>query len=202
MSVARGKVEQLRSTIASALHEHWLFYLFEGIILLALGLTPLVAFIASPIATLTVTTFLGWILLISGLVGLFTTFRMQGVPGFLWSLVSAILAMVIGALLIVKPISGAFSLTFLLVAFFLIEGAASIMYALDHRHELSGAWAWMLASGIVDLLLAAVVFAGFPGAAVWTLGILVGINLSFGGVALVAMALKAHSIEPGVPAAI
>lgn len=198
MSVARGKVDQLQLTIASALHEHWLFYLFEGIILLALGLTPLVAFIASPVATLTVTTFLGWVLLVSGLVGLFTTFRMQGVPGFWWSLISAILALVIGALLIVKPISGAFSLTLLLVAFFLIEGVASIMYALDHRHELSGAWAWMLASGIVDLLLAAFVFAEFPGAAVWTLGILVGINLSFGGIALIAMALRARRINPHV----
>jgi uncharacterized membrane protein HdeD (DUF308 family) len=51
----------------------------------------------------------------------------------------------------------------------------------------------MLASGIVDLVLAAIIFAGLPLSAAWALGLLVGINLVFGGSALVAMALHARS---------
>jgi uncharacterized membrane protein HdeD (DUF308 family) len=35
-----------------------------------------------------------------------------------------------------RPISGAFSLTLLLIGFFLIEGIASVMFALDHRRYL------------------------------------------------------------------
>jgi uncharacterized membrane protein HdeD (DUF308 family) len=104
------------------------------------------------------------------------------------------LAVAVGALMIGRPISGAFSLTLLLIAFFLIEGIASIMFALDHRRYLAGAWGWMLASGIVDLLIVAVIFAGLPGLALWVLGILLGINLTVGGVALVAMALQARKI--------
>ena len=99
-------------------------------------------------------------------------------------------------LLIGEPISGAFSLTFLLIAFFIIEGVVSVMFALDHRRELAGAWGWMLASGIVDLVLATVILAGLPGTAAWAIGLLVGINLTFGGVALVAMALQARRIDP------
>ena len=57
---------------------------------------------------------------------------------------------------------GGFSLTLVLVAFFLIEGVASIMFALDHRKETSGQWGWMLASGIIDLALAIMIFAGLP----------------------------------------
>jgi uncharacterized membrane protein HdeD (DUF308 family) len=79
-----------------------------------------------------------------------------------------------------------------LIAFFLIEGAVSIMFALDHRRELSGQWGWMLMSGIIDLILAMMIFAGLPSTAVWAVGLLVGINMIFGGVALIAMALHAR----------
>ena len=53
------------------------------------------------------------------------------------------------------------------------------MFALDHRRELAGAWGWMLASGIVDLVLATIILAGLPGTAAWAIGLLVGINLTF-----------------------
>ena len=81
----------------------------------------------------------------------------------------------------------------MLVAFFIIEGVASIMFALDHKRELTGRWGWMLASGIVDLVLAAIIFAGLPGTAAWAIGLLVGINMIFGGTALIAMALHARN---------
>jgi uncharacterized membrane protein HdeD (DUF308 family) len=67
-------------------------------------------------------------------------------------------------------VGGAVSLTLVLIVFFLIEGIASIMYAMEHRQQLSGRWGWMLASGIVDLILAAMIFAGLPGTAAWALG--------------------------------
>jgi uncharacterized membrane protein HdeD (DUF308 family) len=51
----------------------------------------------------------------------------------------------------------------------------------------------MLISGIIDLVLAGIIFAGLPGTAAWALGLLVGINMIFGGVALVAIALHADS---------
>ena len=191
MSISQSDVDRLRHEVVASLHKHWVFYLVEGIILICLGAA---AVIVPPIATLAVTIFLGWLFLISGLVGLFMTFRMRGVPGFWWSLISAILAIAVGALMIGRPISGAVSLTLLLIAFFLIEGIASIMFALDHRGYLAGAWGWMLASGIVDLLIVAVIFAGLPGSALWVLGILLGINLTVGGIALVAMALQARNI--------
>ena len=79
------------------------------------------------------------------------------------------------------PISGAVSLTLLLIVFFMIEGVLSIMYAFEHKKELSGRWGWMLVSGIVDLILAAIILAGLPGTAAWALGLLVGINMLFGG---------------------
>jgi uncharacterized membrane protein HdeD (DUF308 family) len=193
MSISPANIEQLRHAVLASLHKHWALYLVEGIVLIGLGAATVVV---PTIATIAVTILLGWLLLISGVVGLFTTLWTRGVPGFWWSLVSAILAIVVGALLIGRPISGAFSLTYLLIAFFVIEGAASIMFAIDHRRELPGAWGWMVASGLVDLVLAAVIIALLPAAAAWLLGLVVGINLAFGGVALIAMALQARQINP------
>jgi len=117
-------------------------------------------------------------------------------PGFWWSLFSAIIAIAAGIILLTSPVSGALSLTFVLIAFFVIEGILTIMYAIEHRNQLSGRWGWMLASGIVDLILAGIIFAGLPGTAAWALGLLVGINMLFGGSALVAMAMHARGTDP------
>ena len=85
----------------------------------------------------------------SGIVGLFTTFWARHAPGFWWSLLSAALGIGAGLVLLAWPVGGAVSLTLVLIVFFLIEGIASIMYALEHRQQLSGRWGWMLASGTV-----------------------------------------------------
>ncbi len=193
MSINPSDLDQLQRKIATSLHDHWGVFLAEGIILLLLGAA---AIIVPPLATLAVAIFLGWLFLISGVVGLVTTFWMRAAPGFWWSLLSAVVAVAAGAILIGWPVSGAVSLTLLLTVFFVMEGVASIMFALEHKRELTGRWGFMVASGVVDLVLAAIIMAGLPGTAAWAIGLLVGINMLFGGMALVAMALHARNIDP------
>jgi uncharacterized membrane protein HdeD (DUF308 family) len=176
--------------IRGALHEHWVLFLVEGVVLIVLGAT---AIVLPPLATLAVTILIGWLFLVSGVMGLVTTYWMRQAPGFWWSLISAAIAVLVGLLLLARPISGALSLTFLLIFFFIVEGVASIMFALDHRRQLSGQWGWMLASGVVDLVLSVMILAGLPSTAAWAIGLLVGINMVFGGVALAAMALHARN---------
>src|SRR5262245_38799233 len=195
MSTSQGDFEQMRQAVVASVREHWKLFLAEGIILVLLGF---LAIVVPPIASLAVAIFLGWLFLLSGIVGLITTFMMRNLPGFWWSLLSAALAIAAGVVLLGWPVSGVLSLTLVLIVFFVIEGIASIMYALEHRN--SGRWAWMLASGIIDLLLAALILAGLPGSAAWALGLLVGINMVFGGTSMIAMALHARG-EAGAPAA-
>lgn len=190
MSIDRPDVTSIERAVATSIHRHWVLYLIEGIVLVILGG---IAIVVPPLATIAVTIVLGWLFLVSGVMGLFTTFWMRAAPGFWWSLVSAILGIVVGFWLLAVPVSGAISLTIVLIAFFIIEGIASIMFALDHKRELSGRWGWMLASGIVDLILGALILAGLPSTAAWAIGLLVGINMVFGGAALIAMALHART---------
>jgi len=191
------EVVALRARVGEAVRRHWVLFLCEGIALVILGL---LALLAPVIASVAATVFFGWILLVSGVVGLISTFRARHAPGFGWSLLSALLATVAGLLLLVWPLQGTLSLTAVLIAFLLVEGALSVMYALEHRTALSGRWGWMLASGIVDIVLGLLLLAGLPGTALWALGLLLGINLVFGGWALIVMALHARPATGATPA--
>jgi uncharacterized membrane protein HdeD (DUF308 family) len=197
MSTNPADLDKLRSSVASSLHAHWRLFLAEGIVLLILGI---LAIVVPQIATIAAAVFIGWLLLVSGVVGLIATFRMRSAPGFVWSLVSAIIGIVAGILLLRSPVSGALSLTLILTVFLAIEGVVSILFAFEHKRELSGRWGAMLFSGVVDLFLAGIIFAGLPGTAAWAIGLLIGINLVFGGAALIAMAVHARdSATAGAP---
>jgi uncharacterized membrane protein HdeD (DUF308 family) len=193
MSTEKSEIERIRTAVTESLHAHWVIFLIEGIVLILLGLLA----IALPmLATLAVAILIGWLLLVSGLMGLITSIWMRRAPGFVWSLLSALLGIAAGVVLLWWPVSGALSLTVILTAFLTVEGILSIMYALDHKRDLSGRWGMMLLSGVVDLILAAMIFLGLPATAAWAIGLLVGINLVFGGSALAAMALHARAPEP------
>jgi len=173
------------------LHQHWALYLAEGAVLIVLGAT---AIVLPPLATLALTILLGWLLLVSGIVGLVTTFGMRTLTSFGWSLLSAVLALVVGGLLLFNPMIAAVSLTLALLVFFLIEGAASIMFALDHRRQMSGGkWGWMMASGVFDLGVGGYIVMGLPDVPAGALGLLVGVNMVVGGVAMIALAERAHA---------
>jgi len=152
MSTNKSEIERVQATISKSLHEHWTLFLVEGTILLVLGL---VAVMVPMLATVAVEIIVGWLILVSGIVGLATTFYMRRAPGFWWSLFSALIGTAAGVVLLLWPLNGALSLTLILTVFLAFEGIVSIMFALDHRRELSGRWGMMLLSGIVDLILAA-----------------------------------------------
>ena len=191
MSTNNSEIERVQATISKSLHEHWTLFLAEGTILLVLGL---LAVMVPVVGTVAVEIMVGWLILVSGVVGLATTFYMRRAPGFWWSLFSALIGTAAGVVLLLWPLNGALSLTLILTVFLAFEGIVSIMFALDHRRELSGRWGMMLLSGIVDLILAGFIFSGLPGTAAWAIGLLVGINLVFGGTAVIAMALHARRL--------
>jgi uncharacterized membrane protein HdeD (DUF308 family) len=181
---------RLQATVDAQLREHWKAYLIEGILLLIFGFA---AIVLPLLAGLAIAILLGWLFLISGAAGLAFSFWARKGPGFWWSLASAILAVVAGIILIAMPVQGILTLTFVVGIYFLAEGVATIMYALQHRGRLSERWGWMLAAGIIDILVAFIIISGWPGTAAWAIGLLVGINLVFGGSSLIALALAARN---------
>ncbi|HLZ03662.1 MAG TPA: HdeD family acid-resistance protein [Bradyrhizobium sp.] len=183
-------LNKLQAKVSEAMRRHWKAFLFEGVLLAILGLA---AMIVPPLASLAVTIFLGWMFLISGVAGLAATYWARALPGFWWSLISAALAVLAGGILLARPMQGVLTLTIVIGAYFVAEGVATIMYALEHRRELSGRWSWLLVAGLMDILIAFLIIGGLPGSAQWAIGLLVGINLLFGGATLIGMALAARN---------
>jgi uncharacterized membrane protein HdeD (DUF308 family) len=192
-STERSPGRGLDADLSRAMHEHSGLFLAEGIILSLLGLA---AMIVPVMAGLVATLFLGWLFVIAGVVGLVATLRSRGAPGFGWALLSAVAALVAGFVLLWHPFQGLATLTYVLTAFFIVDGVLIVALAIAHRRELSRRWQWMLVNGVVDLGLAAIIISGSPATLYWALGLIVGVDLIFGGASLIAMALAART-APG-----
>jgi uncharacterized membrane protein HdeD (DUF308 family) len=180
------QLDLMRPENAGVVGGHWILYLMEGGLLVLLGV--LAAFMPPWFGI----TLFGWLFLVGGIAGLITTFVMWHAPGFWWSLLSAVFTMGVGGFLFAQPELGIVTLFLVLITFLILEGIVTIMFALDHWRELSGRWGLMLASGIVDLTLASVILIGLPATSAWAMGVIVGINLVFGGAAMIGMALAAR----------
>jgi uncharacterized membrane protein HdeD (DUF308 family) len=184
-----ARLQEFETRFKRSVRDHRGLFFAEGIALVILGIA---AIVVPPLAGLAVTIVVGWLFLIGGVVGLAATLGARKAPGFLYSLLSALVALAAGGLLLWNPLTGVATLTYVLVIFFSLDGILVIVLALEHRRELSGRWEWMMVGGAMDLCLAVVIIIGLPGTLAWALGLLVGIDLLFGGTALIGMALSAR----------
>jgi uncharacterized membrane protein HdeD (DUF308 family) len=178
--------------IADAMHAHWKLFLAQGILMMVLGLLA----VALPnISTLAVEIFTGWLFFIGGIFRALAVFRARALPGYWWALLTSILAILLGLLLIMRPLEGVLTLTMILIAIFVFEGVGAIIIALEFRRHLRH-WGWTLFSGVVDLVLAYLILQGWPSTAVWAIGLLVGVNMFFFGLSLVMTSIAARALKP------
>ena len=185
-------VEELRRRLAAEIHAHWKVFLVQGIVMMALGVLA----IALPeISTIAIEIIIGWLLFIGGIFRAVMLLRAKRIPGFGWSLATAIVAVVLGAVLVFRPLEGVLTLTMVLAVFFVVEGIAAIILSVEFRRRLHN-WGWILLDGVVSLVLAFLIVWGWPGTAAWAIGLLVGINMLFFGLSLLMTALAARLMTP------
>ena len=98
-------------------------------------------------------------------------------PGGAISLMGAIIYIVVGILMLIYPLTGILTLTLLIGIFFLLEGIAKIAVSFELKPATN--WGWLLFSGIIALIMSAIILFGWPGTSLWVLGLLVGITLYF-----------------------
>ena len=129
---------------------------------------------------------LAWVLIISGVLQAIGLIGARDVPHYWLQLISVVLAIVIGVLLLRQPESGLLLMTVLLIVFFMVEGISKIIFALTIRPFPN--WGWVLASGLVGIVLAVYLWANIPVSSEWVLGVLLGIQLVCEGAALAYLA--------------
>ncbi|HPQ36393.1 MAG TPA: HdeD family acid-resistance protein [Synergistaceae bacterium] len=162
---------------------HW--FLIVGGIFIILGM---IALGAPLFMSLAIEQILGWVFLIGGAIQGFQWFREHRKNHTSWtSLLVSLLGLLVGVVLLLKPLQGVLTLTLILCFYFIAQGVFQILASLRVR-PLPG-WGWMLISGIVALLLGLMIWRRFPSSAAWSIGLLAGVNLLLTGWASVALAL-------------
>lgn len=180
-------IDHTHSQVTHDVKHHRLWFLIPGMLMVMLGVGALLfPFFAS----LAIELMVGWILVISGLIGAAQALRTNQWRGFGFSLLSALLSLVVGTMLLLFPYTGVLSLTLLVALFFAAGGIFRIMLAVRLR-PLDN-WGWLMVSGILSLTLAVIILTQWPEAATWVVGVLVGIDLIFSGLILIMIASMAR----------
>ncbi|HEV7529064.1 MAG TPA: HdeD family acid-resistance protein [Solirubrobacteraceae bacterium] len=139
-------------------------------------LTGLVA-IAVPIAaSVTIAIFIGWVMLAGGIaVGVDAFSHRSPLRAF-----EAVLTFLAGLYILVFPLSGTVTLTFVLAVWFFASGLASVAAGIRMRGAPGRAMA--IFGGSLSIVLGILIAVELPSSAGWAIGLLVGINLIFWGV--------------------
>ena len=177
-----GRNRPLTQELARRIGERKKEFFWIGVAMAAIGV---LAIVFPVIATLTVEILIGWVLVLVGLVTLFSSFRVEGTGPFFGTLLLALLELGVGLYLLTHPAIGIVTLTLLLAALFLVEGAVQLSFAFEMRAEQS--WLWMLFSGLVSIAVGLIIAAGLPGVSLFALGLVVGINFLSTGVAFMLL---------------
>ena len=178
----------LREAMRETVKRYSLWYLIQGVLLVVAGV---LAILSPIVASVAIVFLLGWVLIISGVLQALGLIGASNVPHFWLQLISAVLAILIGVLLLRSPDSGLLVMTMLLIVYFMVEGIAKVIFALTIRPFPN--WGWVLASGLVGIILSFILWANMPLTADWVLGLMLGILLVSEGAALTYLAWQVRT---------
>jgi uncharacterized membrane protein HdeD (DUF308 family) len=193
--VAKATAASIEEALLPA-RKHWTLLLALGILMVILGTIGFFQPIAYTLAT---TILYGALLLVAGGAGIVTAFRLDDWKGKAAAILLSLLYLIAGAFLLLHPVLGALSLTLVVGAFLFASGLIKIWMGFSHREQ-SG-WGWLVASGLLSLLLGILIYAQFPGSGLWVLGLFLAIELIFDGWGLVVLAVVLHAIKEPITSA-
>ena len=139
-------------------------------------------------ASLAVTVLVGWVFLISGVVGLYASFSDRTMPHRGWASFISLVDIVLGVWMLAQPMAAMVSLTLVVGVLFLASGLARL-YAAVARFRGTRLFWMMVLSGIVSTLLGLYVLAALPAASLVLIGTLLAIELIVIGITLLSLGL-------------
>lgn len=185
--------ESVKAEAGSALfRRHWGWLLAFGIVQILAGS---IAISVPPLASLVAVAVFGALMLTAAVFQIAHAVRVRKWPGFALHLLGGLLYAAAGVLVLIYPFPGMLALTLFLAGLLLAEGILRIALARQVRQQQG--WGWFLAGGIASVVLGALLMVGWPGTALWALGLMLGVNLVFNGAtsAMVALACRKKQKE-------
>ncbi|GAA0300726.1 HdeD family acid-resistance protein [Rhodovulum strictum] len=162
----------------------WFLWLIVGILSVIAGF---VAFANPFAATLTATLMAGFMFTAIGLLTLFSAFRDQGWPARIWAFILGVLLTLFGINLIANPLEGVLGLTFAVAILLMVIGVLRIIIAFTSVAE--GTRSILVVSGLLSIVLSAMIFANYPWSSAVVLGVFLAVELISNGVSMIYLAL-------------
>jgi uncharacterized membrane protein HdeD (DUF308 family) len=170
------------------LRNQWWCFLLLGIALVVLGslciIDPFVPTLASVI-------FLGFVLMAAGITQIVSSFWAGKWSGMLIHMLIGVLYCVVGYMIVDAPVVNMVLITKFIAIFLIVSGAFRIVAALVVRFP---DWGWALLNGGVTLLLGIIINRQLPEAALWVIGVFIGIEMLLNGWAWVMLALDLRAV--------
>jgi uncharacterized membrane protein HdeD (DUF308 family) len=171
-----------------SLRNQWWGFLLLGLALVVIGSMC----IAEPfVPSLASVVILGFLLIAAGIIQVVSSFWSGKWSGMLLHLLVGMLYAVVGYMIIDAPGLSMLLLTKFIAIFLIVSGVFRIVSALVLRFQ---DWGWVLLNGGVTLLLGIIINRQMPEAALWVIGLFIGLEMLFNGWAWIMMALGLRAL--------
>jgi uncharacterized membrane protein HdeD (DUF308 family) len=190
-AVANSTTDDIRDEITR--HRGW--FIFLGILLIIAGMSA----IAFPLlGALAIEVWAAVAFAVAGAAQTVHAFAARSWSGFLLGLLVGLLYLATGVVLWLNPIRGVVALTVFLAAVLVVDGLFRSILAFQVRPR--AGWGWLLAGGIVSIILGVMIWQQLPSSAVSVLGFLLGINLVLSGATFLMLIGTGAAHARGTPA--
>lgn len=181
----------LREAVRQTVSRYSIWFRIQSVLMVASGVLALAFPVTSSMALVT---FLGWLLIVTGLIQALGLIGAGSVPQFWLQLVSVSLFLIVGAMFVRNSSGGLLAISMLVVVLLMIEGVSKISLALTIRPFPN--WAWLALGGAVSVALSFYLAYRLPAASAWLLGALLGLGLITEGLALGYLSWKVRKVTP------
>lgn len=181
----------LREAVRQTVSRYAIWFKIQSVLMVASGVLALAFPVTSSMALVS---FLGWLLIVTGLIQALGLIGAGSVPQFWLQLVSVSLFLIVGAMFVRNSSGGLLAISMLVVVLLMIEGVSKISLALTIRPFPN--WAWLALGGAVSVALSFYLAYRLPAASAWLLGALLGVGLITEGVALGYLSWKVRKPAP------
>lgn len=175
------------------LQHYWGWFVALGVAMIVLGFVALGSLAVASLATALA---FGLLLVAGGLAEVIGAFWVRRWSVFFLHLLSGVLSLVVGVLFLAAPVGALLALTLLLGCLLLVGGIFKLLAA---RKDRFAGWGWVLLSGILDVVLGVMIVLAWPEAALWVVGLFIGLNLVFRGVNWVGLGLALRALAGQAP---
>jgi len=184
------RAEAVNQDMAQDLRDHARRYVFLGILSVVVGA---IGIVYAGMVTLTSVIVFGALLIVAGVSQILHALQWRNSLSLSVHVPIGILDFVVGAVMLSHPVATIFGLTLLLAAFFVVSGVYRVIVAASVRFP---TWGWQVASGIVSIVLGALVWREWPASSLWLLGTFVSLYCVVNGWAFLMLGVVAGSLAP------